>query len=149
MTFPRPSGVDTSRLLPVLGSVAILTLVLAVGTVMPSAAAIVVGAAAGALGGYVVFAARSSRGLGESLTSEREPTAAGTINIASIPVIGVGGLGLVAMAAFVAWYLPRGQEFMSLAIVGGAAGAAAAIVWRRARGESPFEADSGETLRLR
>lgn len=70
MTFPRPSGVDTSRLLPVLF---VVVAVLLAGTVMPWAAAVA---------------------------------------------------------------------------VGGAAGAAAAIVWRRAKGE-PFEADSGETLRLR
>jgi len=149
MTDPRPSRVDTARLLPVLGSVLIVVLVLSVGTIMPSAAAVAVGAAAGALGGYAVFAARSSRGLGQSLTAEREPTTAGTINIASIPVIGVGGLGLVAMAAFVAWYLPRGQDLVLLAVAGGTAGAAAAIVWRRVRGESPFEADPGETLHLR
>lgn len=71
MTFPRPSGVDTSRLFPVLFVVAA---VLLAGTVMPWAAAVA---------------------------------------------------------------------------AGGAAGAAAAIVWRRARGESPFEADPGETLHLR
>ena len=149
MTDLRPSRVDTARLLPVLGSVVIVALVASVGTVMPSAAAVAVGAVAGALGGLAVFAARSGRGLGQSLTAEREPAAAGTINIASIPVIGVGGLGLVAMAAFVAWYLPRGQDFVSLALAGGAAGAAAAIVWRRARGESPFAPDPGETLHLR
>lgn len=102
-----------------------------------------------ALGGYLVFRARGSRGLGASPTAEREPDGAGTINIASIPVIGIGGLGLVAMAAWVAWMLPRVQDVLILGLVGGLSGAAAVLLWRRMRGESTFESDPAAPLHLR
>jgi hypothetical protein len=53
------------------------------------------------------------------------------INAAHIPVAGVGGLGLVAMATIVAWYLPAIRVSMAIAGVSGVLLAAALIAWRR------------------
>ncbi len=53
------------------------------------------------------------------------------INIAHIRVAGIGGLGLVAMAALVAWYVPSIRIAMLLALPLGILLAAGLIVWRR------------------
>ena len=56
------------------------------------------------------------------------PTA---INIAQIPIDGVGGLGMVAMALAVAIAVPWIRLSVSLGLVFGAVVAAALITWRR------------------
>lgn len=55
------------------------------------------------------------------------------INISRIPVEGIGGLGLVAMAGVVAWGLPQ-LRWMSIgALVGGAAIGLTLIAYRDRR----------------
>ncbi|MEX2272905.1 MAG: hypothetical protein WD690_15640 [Vicinamibacterales bacterium] len=142
--------VDARRLVSALSFLAIAVMLLSFATVAgggfaPFSIAAVVGAACGAL----VAALRSRRGVGAALTSERAPASAGTINIASIPVIGIGGLGLVAMAAAMAWIFPQGRALMSWGIGGAIVGAAAFLMWRHFHGGSPFSVDPYETLRLR
>jgi hypothetical protein len=51
--------------------------------------------------------------------TEHEPQ--GEINISRIPTAGIGGLGLVAMAAGIAWFLPQLRWLAFVAVVGGAA----------------------------
>ena len=53
------------------------------------------------------------------------------INISSIKVAGIGGLGLIAMAGVVAWNLQPIRMAMALALIAGVAIACALIVWRR------------------
>ena len=67
-------------------------------------------------------------GLGEGLY----PT--DMINMARIRVSGVGGLGLVAMSAAVAFFVPPIRAAMIVAIIGGAAAAFAVVLYRRRRG---------------
>jgi hypothetical protein len=59
------------------------------------------------------------------------------INIASIRVAGVGGLGLVAMAVALAWSIPRIGQSMALGALLGAGFAAVLILWRRRIGPLP------------
>lgn len=63
------------------------------------------------------------------------------INIASIRVAGVGGLGLVAVALVLAWSIPRIGQTIALGAVLGAAFAAVLILWRRRLG--PIHTSSG------
>lgn len=60
-----------------------------------------------------------------------EPISTDPINIAHIRVAGVGGLGLVAMAAIVAWYVPGIRIATLVALGAGATLAIALIAWRR------------------
>ena len=62
------------------------------------------------------------------------------INIASIRVAGVGGLGLVAMAAALALTIPRIGQTIAMGAVLGAALAAVLILWRRRLGPMPTSA---------
>jgi len=62
---------------------------------------------------------------------------ADVINMSSIRVAGVGGLGLVAMAAAVALDLPRIGAVLTIALTGGVAMALAVILYRRRRGPLP------------
>jgi hypothetical protein len=149
--------VDTHRLLteypvvvPTIVFLAAAIVLVGIAMIDPVFGMVVIGGAIGAVGGLIVFLARSGHGLSASLTSEREPSHAGTINIAHIPVIGIGGLGLVAMAAFVAWFLPRGQVLMAWSVAGAIVGATAFLMWRHFfHGGSPFEESPRETLHLR
>lgn len=59
------------------------------------------------------------------------------INIASIRVAGIGGLGLVAIALVLAWSIPRIGQSIALGAVFGAVFAAGLILWRRRRGPIP------------
>lgn len=59
------------------------------------------------------------------------------INIASVRVAGIGGLGLVAMAAALAWSIPRIGQTIALGAVLGAGLAAVLILWRRRLGPMP------------
>jgi len=148
MTAPRPR-VDFGRVSRAVFPFLVLVIAVAIGGVSPELGGLVVGAAFGAVAGYLVFRLRAAQGLGASLTAEREPAGAGAINIASIPVIGIGGLGLVAMAAWVAWMLPRVQDVLLLGLAGGMVGAAVALFWRRHRGGVAFEGDPAARLNLR
>jgi hypothetical protein len=47
-------------------------------------------------------------------------TPQGDINISRIPASGIGGLGLVAMAGGIAWFLPELRWLAFIAVVGGA-----------------------------
>ena len=53
------------------------------------------------------------------------------INISAVKVAGIGGLGLIAMAAVVAWNLQPIRMAMAIALIAGVAIACALIVWRR------------------
>ena len=53
------------------------------------------------------------------------------INIAQIRVAGLGGLGLVARAAIVAWYVPGIRVAMAVALPLGILLAVGLIAWRR------------------
>lgn len=66
-----------------------------------------------------------------------DPISIDMINMASIKVAGVGGLGLVAMAAAVALDVPRIAQSMAIGIVFGAIGAAIVILRRRRTGAMP------------
>ena len=61
----------------------------------------------------------------------REPLSTDVINAGSIKVAGIGGLGLVAMAATVALNIPRIFETVTLGLVLGTAAALIMIVRRR------------------
>ena len=60
-----------------------------------------------------------------------DPASPDHINMAHIRVAGVGGLGLVAMAAVVAWNVPEIGDVMAFALVAGVVLAVALIAWRR------------------
>ena len=64
---------------------------------------------------------------------QQDPFTTDVINIAHIRVAGIGGLGLVAMAAVVAWNVPAIGFAMAVAVAGGAAIGGALIAWHRAR----------------
>ena len=71
----------------------------------------------------------------------REPVAA--IDISSIRVAGIGGLGLVAMAVAVAWTFPRIGFTMELGLLLGALMAVALIIARRRFGSMPSSGQHG------
>lgn len=68
---------------------------------------------------------------------EREPLSTDVINMARIRVAGVGGLGLVAMAAVVALAVPRIGQSLALGLVLGAVFAAVLIARRSRSGAMP------------
>lgn len=144
----RPN-VDAGRLVNLAVTVCIVLLVLSLLSMGSLFAVLVLGAAAGAAIGWVVFAIRAHRGLGASLTAERPPEFAGTINAAHIPVIGIGGVGLLAMSFVVALMLPRGQVLMVWSVTGAVIGAGAFLMWRHFHGGTPFGDMPDETLHLR
>ena len=63
-----------------------------------------------------------------------QPLSTDIINVASIKVAGIGGLGLVAMAAAVALDIPRIAQSVGLGMGLGVIGAVATIAWRRRPG---------------
>ena len=75
--------------------------------------------------------------------SAPEPLSTDAINMASIRVAGVGGLGLVAMAAAVAWNIPRIGSTIEIGFFLGTVMAAALIVVRRRRGPMPSSGRHG------
>ena len=79
----------------------------------------------------------SSRNSSLSRSVQAEPLSTDIINMSSIKVAGVGGLGLVAMALAVALDLPRIGLTIGLGLVLGMALARVMIVRRRARGPMP------------
>src|SRR4051812_19864024 len=65
------------------------------------------------------------------------------INISGVPVAGVGGLGLVAMAVLVSVYMPAAWWTMVTGLIGGVVLAAILIIARRglsAGGSGPSDA---------
>lgn len=68
------------------------------------------------------------------------PPSPGIINMARIPIAGVGGLGMLAMAVTVAIFVPRIRITMIVALVVGA-GLAALLIARRRKEPLP---SSGE-----
>lgn len=67
----------------------------------------------------------------------RDPLSTDVINMSSIKVAGVGGLGLVAMAAAVALNVPRIGQVIAIGLVCGVAIAAFLILRRRKTGSMP------------
>ena len=59
------------------------------------------------------------------------------INMARIRVAGIGGLGLIAMAAVVAWFVPRIGQTLLIGLVLGVALAVTLILRRRQTGPMP------------
>jgi hypothetical protein len=66
-------------------------------------------------------------------TPAPDPISTDPINIAHIPVAGIGGLGLVAMAGVVAWNVPAIGRPVGVALIAGVVLAVALIAWRRRR----------------
>jgi hypothetical protein len=98
--------------------------------------------APGVLGGLVIawLIARVQRRSSTPASTDafsRNGRSSDVINMAHIRVAGVGGLGLVAMAAAVAFNVPRVGQALAVAAVAGAAFAAVLIAWRRKTGALP------------
>ncbi len=95
----------------------------------------------GLLGGIVVallaFRVRPGR---ESVSRRLEPPSPGLINMAHIPVDGIGGLGMVATAVTVAIFVPQIRFAMVTALLSGTAVAAVLIALRRRSG--PLSTDN-------
>lgn len=94
----------------------------------------------GLLGGILValLIVRFSRGSDRVSDDGRlEPPSTNIINMASIRVSGIGGLGMVAMAVTVAIFVPRIRLTMAIALLLGGALAAGLIAFRRRTGPLP------------
>ena len=66
-----------------------------------------------------------------------QPLSTDVINMAHIRVAGVGGLGLVATALWVAWFVPRIGQTLAVGLVFGVLIAVALILRRRRHGAMP------------
>ena len=97
----------------------------------------------GFVGGLVIALAvfllqrRPSRGSSLAASAPSQPLSTDIINAASIKVAGIGGLGLVAMAATVALNVPRIGQTLAIGLILGLAMAAAMILSRRRNGSMP------------
>jgi len=60
-----------------------------------------------------------------------------TINMSSIKVAGIGGLGLVAVAVVTAIFIPTIRVSLTIGAVAGVVFAVVLILWRRKRGPLP------------
>jgi hypothetical protein len=94
--------------------------------------------APGLVGGALValtlwLAHRHARAATLAVPPHQDGILVDAINIAHIPVDGVGGLGLVAGAAVVAWLVPAIGLSLALAVAAGTVVAAALILTRRRR----------------
>jgi hypothetical protein len=78
------------------------------------------------------FGSQPPTNLPPGLGNEVHPT--DMINMARIQVSGIGGLGMVAMSAAVAFFVPPIRTAMVVAIIGGAIAALAVVLYRRRRG---------------
>jgi hypothetical protein len=67
------------------------------------------------------------------------------INMSSIPVAGIGGLGLMVVAAIMAYVLPEARAFAIAGLTGGFIAACALIAYRRL---STSEPKPGATLMI-
>lgn len=86
---------------------------------------------------YVLWQRRRPSAPSPTATYRSAPLSTDVINMASIKVAGVGGLGLVAMAAAVALDVPRIGETVAIGFVLGSISAAIMIVRRRRTGPMP------------
>lgn len=143
------SAVDFSRLVPVVFVSAVAMLVLGAAAFDPLFAGFVAGALLGAGLGLAMFALRSGRGLGATLTVARGASRPGEIDIAHIPAAGIGGLGLVAMVGIVAVALPDARQLLTWGVSGGVVGAGALVMLRHFQSVTPIDADAQKTLHLR
>lgn len=96
----------------------------------------------GLLGGLVIALAihklqRSGQTGAADDPFTRGPLSTNVINMARIRVAGIGGLGLVAMAATVALNVPRIGRTLSAGLLLGVIFAAVLILWRRRQGPIP------------
>jgi Na+/serine symporter len=85
---------------------------------------------------------RAHAGSAADQAFRREPLSTDVINMAHIRVAGIGGLGLVAMAATVALNVPRVGQPVAAGMILGAVCGAVLIFWRRRRGPLPSSAAS-------
>ena len=67
------------------------------------------------------------------------------INMSSIPVAGVGGLGMMAVAGIMAYVLPEARAFAMAGLIGGLIVGCALIAYRRLSSSEPRP---GATLML-
>jgi len=74
---------------------------------------------------------------GEDMTNRDHPV---EINMSGIPVAGVGGLGLVAVALFMAFVFPEARGLLMLGALGGIIIAAGLVMLRRRH--LPSDSDS-------
>ena len=101
---------------------------------------VVSGVAGGAVVALLIMVAHRLRPGGrqfDAFAQGSEADRTDVINIASIRVAGIGGLGLVAMALALAWSIPRIGQTIALGAVLGAALAVGLILWRRRLGPMP------------
>jgi hypothetical protein len=104
----------------------------------PVSAALVAGLLGGlAIARFIIRLHRTRRADLSSDESAKWPLSSDVINAARIRVAGVGGLGLVAMALVVAWFVPRIGQTLIVGMVLGAALAMGLIVYRRRIGPMP------------
>jgi len=68
------------------------------------------------------------------------------INMSAISVAGIGGLGLVAMAAVIAWVMPGGRLLLALGAAGGAIIALAIVLFRRSGRQAGPSGDRPQVL---
>jgi hypothetical protein len=80
---------------------------------------------------------RSVRHPHDAFAKGEEARTTDVINIASIRVAGIGGLGLVAMAFLLALAIPRIGQSLALGAILGVGFALALILWRRRFGPIP------------
>ncbi|HXW07453.1 MAG TPA: hypothetical protein VD833_19605 [Vicinamibacterales bacterium] len=94
----------------------------------------------GVLGGILVallMVRFSRRGGRVSAEGRLAPPSTDMINMSSIRVSGIGGLGMVAMAVTIAIFVPRIRLTMAIALLLGGALAAGLIAFRRRVGPLP------------
>jgi len=82
-------------------------------------------------------------------TGRMAPLSTDAINMAHIPVSGVGGLGFLATAVLAAVFVPQIGRSLAIGFVLGGLMAAILIVWRRRAGPMPSSArESGANTTL-
>jgi hypothetical protein len=93
------------------------------------------------VGGVLIafLIAKLQKGGSDSLSNVSVPrsTATDVINISHIRVLGVGGLGLFAMALVVAWFVPRIGQTLGIGVLLGSILGVLMIVRRRRNGPLP------------
>ena len=94
----------------------------------------------GLIGGVAIallMAALRKRAGKDTSEASGEPFSTDVINMAHIRVAGIGGLGLIAMAAVVAWFVPRIGQTLLIGLVLGVVFAGVMILRRRRSGPMP------------
>ena len=94
----------------------------------------------GLIGGVAIalfMALHRSRGSKRTSGRFEADPSTDVINMARIRVAGVGGLGLLAMAGVVAWFVPRIGQTLAIGLVLGVVFAAVMILRRRRSGPMP------------